>query len=360
MEAATRHGFDADHAHASGEPGGLSADEAATARRGDDRVERAGLLLQLPAHRALAGDDVRVVVGMHEQRAGLPRPQLARGLGVVVVALDDLHVGAERGDAVALHRRAGGRHEHLGPVTEAPGDVGDGRPVVTTGGGDEAGGGHVGAQHAVERAPRLEGACVLQQLQFQRHRHRQPQLTGVDRREPASPRRTGDPGGRGLDVGGGDEPCHGANLAESHRRHSPTSTCTPSSRCSTGRPGSTSWWPRRWPTASRRSGSPTTATCTARWSSTRSAGAKGSARSSAPRPTWPTSTAASGPPGVGASTTPAATPRAGRSSTTTSRCSPRPTPATATSSSSPAGRSWRATTTSRASTGSCSPATARG
>ena len=35
---------------------------------------------------------------------------------------------------------------------------------------------------------------------------------------------------------------------------SPTSTSTPSSRCSTGRRGSTSWWPRRPPTASRRSG----------------------------------------------------------------------------------------------------------
>ena len=154
-----------------------------------------------------------------------------------------------------------------------------------------------------------------------------PAANVENRRRPDEP---GDPARRGLDVGGGDEPCHGANLAESHRRHSPTSTCTPSSRCSTGRPGSTSWWPRRWPTASRRSGSPTTATCTARWSSTRSAGARGSTRSSAPRPTWPTSTAASARPGAGASTTPAATPRAGRSSTTTSPCWPRPTPATAT------------------------------
>ena len=132
-------------AHAPGEPGGLPADEAAAARRDDDRVERAGLLLQLAAHRALAGDDVGVVVGVHQQRAGLALRGSARGLGVVVVALDDVHVGAERGDAVALHRRAGGRHEDLGPVTEARGDVGDGGAVVTAGGGDEAGGGHVGS-----------------------------------------------------------------------------------------------------------------------------------------------------------------------------------------------------------------------
>ncbi len=61
----------------------------------------------------------------------------------------------------------------------------------------------------------------------------------------------------------GTEGAGGATVVESHRRHSPTSTSTPSSRCSTGRPGSTSWWPRRWPTGSRRSGSPITATCTA-------------------------------------------------------------------------------------------------
>ena len=56
---------------------------------------------------------------------------------------------------------------------------------------------------------------------------------------------------------------------------SPTSTSTPSSRCSTGRRGSTSWWPRRSPTASRRSASPTTATCTASSTSTRSASKQG-------------------------------------------------------------------------------------
>ena len=118
---------------------------------------------------------------------------------------------------------------------------------------------------------------------------------------------------------------HWATSLESHRRHSPTSTSTPSSRCSTGRPGSTSWWPRRWPTGSRRSGSPITATCTGRWSSTRSAASRASSRSSAPRPTWPTTTAASARRAAAASTTPAATPRAARSSTTTSRCWPRAT-----------------------------------
>ena len=49
---------------------------------------------------------------------------------------------------------------------------------------------------------------------------------------------------------------------------SSTSTCTPSSRCSTVRRASPKWWPRRRPTASPRSASPTTATCTASSTST--------------------------------------------------------------------------------------------
>ena len=66
---------------------------------------------------------------------------------------------------------------------------------------------------------------------------------------------------------------------------------TPSSRCSTGRPGSATSSPRRRPTASRRSGSPTTATCTGSSTSTRSATPRASSRSSAPRRTWPASPA---------------------------------------------------------------------
>jgi hypothetical protein len=58
---------------------------------------------------------------------------------------------------------------------------------------------------------------------------------------------------------------------------SPTSTSTPSTRCSTVRRGSTSWWPRRPPTASRRSASPITATCTGSSTSTGRARPRGQA-----------------------------------------------------------------------------------
>ena len=67
---------------------------------------------------------------------------------------------------------------------------------------------------------------------------------------------------------------------------SSTSTCTPSTRCSTARRGSPTWWRRPPPTASPRSASPTTGTCTASSTSTAPRATPASRRSSAPRPTW--------------------------------------------------------------------------
>ena len=65
------------------------------------------------------------------------------------------------------------------------------------------------------------------------------------------------------------QPCNFRGFQPTIRRvsspcpiRSPTSTSTPSSRCSTGRRASTSSSPRRSATASRRSASPITATCT--------------------------------------------------------------------------------------------------
>ena len=145
------------------------------------------------------------------------------------------------------------------------------------------------------------------------------------------------------------------------RAASPTCTCTPSTRCSTARPGSTRSWPRPRPTGSRRSASPTTATCTASSTSTRRASAAGhqaghrhrglhGLRATAPSaPTRGASVDDTGGEAEGGQKAYYHLTAAGRERR----------PATATSSSSRAGRSSRATTTSPRSTGSCSPTTAR-
>ena len=136
---------------------------------------------------------------------------------------------------------------------------------------------------------------------------------------------------------------------------SPTCTCTPSSRCSTVRPGSARSWPRPRPTASRRSASPTTATCTGSSTSTRRA------RSTGIKPIIGTEAymahehRTERPPRRGKVDDSGGDAEGGAQGLLPpDRCWPRTTSATRTSSSSPAGPSWRATTTSPRSTGSCS------
>ena len=103
------------------------------------------------------------------------------------------------------------------------------------------------------------------------------------------------------------------------RGASPTSTSTPSTRCSTGRRGSRRWWPRPRPTASPPSASPTTATCTASCPSTRRARPTASPRCVGLRALHgPRRPARAHPTSGASSTTPAARATAARRPTTTS------------------------------------------
>lgn len=70
------------------------------------RVVAVELVVELGSERALAGDHVDVVEGMHHQRAAAQLAAARSGLGVVVQPLDDVHGGPERGDPISFHRRA--------------------------------------------------------------------------------------------------------------------------------------------------------------------------------------------------------------------------------------------------------------
>ena len=148
-------GLDADHPLAACEPRGLAGGEPAAAAGDEHRVEPVDLLLQLAAHRALAGHHVGMVERVHGERAGASLVLGGRGLGVVVEAVDDVHGGAERGDAVALHRRAAGRHEHLGVDAERAADERDRGTVVAAAGRHDAGRGYLSSAASTRlKAPR--------------------------------------------------------------------------------------------------------------------------------------------------------------------------------------------------------------
>jgi len=186
--------LDADNTAAILHPCGLAGDETAAADRDQQRIVVADLIVEFDGHRALPGDDRWVLEGVDRQGAGLGLTGAARPLGIVVVPIDDVHVGAEALDPFALDRRARARHEDLGGEVELLGDEGNSGAVVAAGRGDQPrladfAGGHR-AEHPVERAAGLERTGVLQQLQLEGHRMLESQLApaNLDHRRLSHPR----------------------------------------------------------------------------------------------------------------------------------------------------------------------------
>ena len=144
-------------------------DDATAADRHHDGVEIGLVLEHLEADGALAGDDLGVVVGVHEGQV-LLLGDLARGQrrGVQGVA-DQHHPGAEFPGALDLGEGGELGHDDDGRDAQAPGMVGDPLGVIARRHGDDAVFRLLGRQalELVERAPVLERAGVLQALQLQ-------------------------------------------------------------------------------------------------------------------------------------------------------------------------------------------------
>jgi hypothetical protein len=156
-------------------------DQAAAAHGHQDRVEAGGELVeQFQAQRSVAGDHLRVVVGVAEQRPGLAGPDDGGRvrLGVLVAHLD--HPGAEPAQLRDLDRWGVHRHEDLGRHRELARRVGRGQAGVASGRGDDTGFREgAGGEDLVEHASGLERAGVLGVLQLEPDRVVGPQDGGV-------------------------------------------------------------------------------------------------------------------------------------------------------------------------------------
>ena len=125
----------------------------------------------------------------------------ARVERLVVVAVDDRDLGAERPDPVGLDLRRVRGHEDLGAVPERSRRVRDREPEVPARRRDDADVGNLGGQQLVERAPRLERARVLRELELQRDPPVEPERTRPELEHRRPPHVAVDPLARGLDVG---------------------------------------------------------------------------------------------------------------------------------------------------------------
>ena len=91
---------------------GDAGDQAAAADGDEDRVDRPAVLAQdLHADGALAGDHVRIVVGMHEGELFAPGDLQRMRVGLVVGVAVQHHAGAARRDRGDLDLRRGDRHD---------------------------------------------------------------------------------------------------------------------------------------------------------------------------------------------------------------------------------------------------------
>ena len=148
---------------------GHAGDEAAAADGHDDRIHIPHLLEDLQADGSLAGDDLVVVKGVDEGSASLLLGFHRSGVGVVIGAGHQHHLGAQA--LGGLHLADGGRIGHVDHALRplAGGGQGDALGVVAGAAGDDSGLLLLVAQLAdlIIGAPELEAAGHLEVLCFE-------------------------------------------------------------------------------------------------------------------------------------------------------------------------------------------------
>ena len=173
-------GLDADDLHVGPQELDKSRDagsETAAADGNEDRLDRPGVLLQdLHPDRALARDDVRIVIGRHIGEAALLAERLGMLGGLVEIVADDDGIAAACPHARHLDARCRARHHDGGDDAELLAREGDALRVVAGRGRDDAALQRLArqARHLVVGAADLEGEDRLQVLALQQHAIVQP------------------------------------------------------------------------------------------------------------------------------------------------------------------------------------------
>ena len=134
------------------------AEQAAATQAHEHRVELADLLHQLQRRGALAGDDIRMVVGRDQRQAALARQPTADRLAIFGVAVVHHDLGAIAARCRHLGTRRIVRHHDGGRDAQLPRRQGDRLRMVAGREGDHAG----APLRLAELRQRIEGAAELE------------------------------------------------------------------------------------------------------------------------------------------------------------------------------------------------------
>ena len=133
--------------------------------------EHGEILDDLAAGGALAGDDQRIVIGRHQNRAALCGDAAGDGLAIVAGAVVKHDFGAVGDGALALGARRIARHDDDTGHAEKPRRSGNALGVIAGRVGDDAAGRRSGGMRGelVIGAAKLERAGTLQRLGFEKN-----------------------------------------------------------------------------------------------------------------------------------------------------------------------------------------------
>ena len=172
LQAGGAFGFDAEHPSPRAQIlhiGANAGDQAAAAHRHEHRVRTGMLVHDLHPHRALAGDDLRIVVWMHRDEALRLGQSLGLRRRLVVAVPVEYDFGTEAQDGVDLDVRRVAAHDDVRLKAQFARRQGNPLGMVAGRGGDDALGSLPGGQlvQLVVGAAQLERKNWLQILPFE-------------------------------------------------------------------------------------------------------------------------------------------------------------------------------------------------
>src|SRR5581483_124866 len=149
-------GLDPDHAGGSAEPSSHARDESPASYCDQDGIQFGNLQHQLAPERSLAGDNLWLIIGMHDQRPRFGSTGLAGNQSFGIDRTDTMNVSAIVAQLLHFDGWTGLRHKYLCPAPQLLRGISHRQPMIAARCRNHAGVWHGMGENAVESSARLK------------------------------------------------------------------------------------------------------------------------------------------------------------------------------------------------------------